>query len=491
MTMQKTVGAFNLIAYGVGDIFGGGSYLVIGTLFLFFLTEVVGLSPIQAGLVVSAGKLWDAVSDPLMGYISDRTKTRFGRRRVYFLIGVVPVFLGFMLLWMPSAFAGDMQFVWHLFTYILFCTTLTLVMVPYIALIAEITDDYRVRNKLAGSRIIFSGISILICGVVPMLIINSMEVKQGYLAMGIIFGLFFALPWILTFVGTWELPQKATADIKGFKEFYLNFLSVFRNKSFRIQTTMYILAYSAMDILMALFVFFLTYYVLKADQFSLLMGSLMLAYITAIPIYVKISNIIGQGRAYIIGMFVGATAMALVYFTFIPTAPIYVLVLVSALMGLGLSGGAVVVHAMLPAIIDVDELITTGKRGGTYAGMLTLIRKIIQSLVLFVISLSLSLIGYTAGQVPTPQTAEGLRLLFVLGPMLISVIGIIIGLKYRITPEVHQCLLGEIERLASGGTKAAVNPNTARVCEELSGLDYANLYNPENTKSIKGSFVGK
>jgi oligogalacturonide transporter len=99
--MQRTVRTRNLVAYGIGDIYGGGSFLIISTLLLFFLTEVAGLSPVQAGIVVGAGKFWDAVSDPLMGYISDHVRTRFGRRRVFFLLGIAPVAISFALLWLP------------------------------------------------------------------------------------------------------------------------------------------------------------------------------------------------------------------------------------------------------------------------------------------------------------------------------------------------------------------------------------------------------
>ncbi|MCK9549113.1 MAG: MFS transporter, partial [Sphaerochaeta sp.] len=86
--MERKVGMKTLVAYGLGDMYGGGAFMIVGMLFLFYLTEVVGLSPALAGLVFGIGKVWDAVSDPLMGYLSDRTRSRYGRRRVYFLAGI-------------------------------------------------------------------------------------------------------------------------------------------------------------------------------------------------------------------------------------------------------------------------------------------------------------------------------------------------------------------------------------------------------------------
>ena len=107
MTENRRIGFKVLAAYGVGGRYGGGSFLIIFTLFLFFLTDVIGLLPALAGLVLFAGKDWDAISDPLMGCISDRTRSRRRRRRVFFLIGIVPVFVSFALLWVSVRTGGQ------------------------------------------------------------------------------------------------------------------------------------------------------------------------------------------------------------------------------------------------------------------------------------------------------------------------------------------------------------------------------------------------
>ena len=87
----KQVRFRNMVAYGFGDLFGGGSFFIIGTLFMVFLTDVVGLSPVEAGTIVALGKVWDALLDPTIGYISDHLQTKKGRRRVFFLFGIIPV----------------------------------------------------------------------------------------------------------------------------------------------------------------------------------------------------------------------------------------------------------------------------------------------------------------------------------------------------------------------------------------------------------------
>lgn len=157
---DKEIKTQNIIFYGMGDLYGGGAFFVIGTLFLIFLTDVIGLTPAKAGLVLVLGKSWDAISDPLMGYISDHTRSRFGRRRVYFLIGIIPIALSFFLLWYPAEFNSEtFLFLYYVFAYIFFSTIFTMVMVPYSALNAEMTENYQIRTRLSASKMLFSQFS--------------------------------------------------------------------------------------------------------------------------------------------------------------------------------------------------------------------------------------------------------------------------------------------------------------------------------------------
>ena len=148
------------IGFGVGDIFGGGSMMIIGFYYLYFLTDVMLLSPSLAGTAFLVSKVWDAVTDPVMGIISDRTRTRFGRRRPYFLAGIVLIFLSFFAMWYPVDFAKEMhRFIYILAAYVFFSTVITMVMIPYNALVPELTPDYNERTSLTTFRIFFSGLS--------------------------------------------------------------------------------------------------------------------------------------------------------------------------------------------------------------------------------------------------------------------------------------------------------------------------------------------
>jgi len=586
MKQEPTVKPINLISYGSGDFYGGGSFLLIGMLFLIFLTDIVGISPAAAALVFSIGKVWDALSDPLMGYISDKTRSRFGRRRVYLLIGIVPVFISFLLLWLPVNISMQTgAVIYYSFAYILFSTVFTMVMVPYAALNAEMTMDYRTRTRLTGARIVFSQLSALLAGTIPKIIIDSYTrpfrgagmlsdginridtlIKQGgaeagelagviekstkaaqtlenaehpalqgiagdlsarleeivtviqnagteisttqlvrfqsvleqvhqnleplyrsagekgYLVMAVVFALLYSLPWIFVFLGSWELPytpeklKKAGSPYQQILSVFRNFGTIFINKSFRIHILMYICAYSAMDVLMAMFAYFLKYNIGREDLFPVAMGSLLLAQILMLPVYVMISNRKGKGFAYRVGLSIWLAGL-LLSLTITGQTPLALLVITCIIIGSGLSAGVMVPWAILPEVTDVDELITTKKRAGTYSGSMTLLRKLVQGLVAVpMVGLVLSLINFEPNQVQSPETLLQMKLFFVIGPAAFILLGIVIAFTFKITPHSHELLQKELKRLREGGAKEDADAEVIKTAHMLTGIDYEELY---------------
>ncbi len=468
----------NLLAYGFGEFYGGGSFVVISLLFMFFLTDVVKLSPALAGLVVLVGKFWDAISDPLMGYISDNMRTRFGRRRIFFLIGIIPVAVTFTILWISMQFPSDYAtFAYYSISYVLFSTIFTMVMIPYRALNAEMTYDYAVRTRLTGVKMIFSQVSSLICATVPKLIVDRLypgDPEKGFMVMGIIFGLFFALPWIIVYVGTWEIATTDGGDWAGIN-FLKGFLSLFKNRSYRIQMGLYISAYSALDLLMAMFIYYLTYYILRPEIYSLCLGAMFVTSISVMAAYVYLANKRGKGFAFIVGLVIWGTGM-LLSLLLSSSTPTWMIVALTMLIGLGLSSGVLMPWAMLPSIIDVDELITGKQRAGICSGAMTLLRKIVQSFVLFLFGVLLELIGYVPSVPQQPHTLFWIKVTFFLAPSILIILGILFASRFGITPKTHALLKDELERLRSGGRKDEVEPATKIVCETLSGLPYEKLF---------------
>ncbi len=480
--MERKPKMRNYISYGVGDFLGGGSLIVIGTFFLFFMTTVVGMNPLYAGLIIFIGKIWDGFSDPIMGYISDRTRSRFGRRRLYFLIGFIPVGFFFALIWFPINIDSQLfLFLWYLFVFIGFSTFYTVLMVPYTALNAELSLNLRTRSVFSGFKQFSSGFSAAICSVGAQPILDSFpdDQKMGYMIMGIAYALLFSLPWIAVYFGTWELPRKMEeVQRQTLKEILLNFISVFKNKSFRTHLGMYVFGFAGMDTVMALLLFLLTFYLGMEHMFMYVMITNVAAQAISMPIYIKIGNLFGQGKAYLIGAIIWLTGLA-VAFTFTPESSFTYIAFGIALIGSGMCGVTVMPWVILPNVTDVDELITTHKRAGTYSGMMTLLRKVVNAIVILTLGAMLNLIGFNEGlAVQSPDTITGLRYLFLLVPFFAVLTGFLFSLSFKITPTNHQLMMKEIQRLESGGNMNEVDEETCTICEELTGMKYEDLYRP-------------
>jgi oligogalacturonide transporter len=476
---EKKLSTGTLVAYGVGDFYGGGSFLVIGLFFFFFLTEVAGLQPIFAGILIGLGEVWDGISDPLMGYISDRTKSRHGRRRVYFLAGIIPVFLTFAALWLPLNTGNQvLLFAYYGIANLLFNTVFTMVMVPYAAFNAELTTDFKDRTRLSAARMIFSQIGGLICGVVPGIILSGFadDPGTGHLVMGLVFGAFFALPFLATFFGTKSPEVVQVPENHGFGEIFRKFAEVRKNRSFLIHIGMYIVAYSAFDILMDQYRYFVDYYLGRPGLFTPGIGALIITQLIFMPIYASLANRFGKGKVYVTGLTIWAAAMASVLLLGRDASMLQVMA-TSAFIGMGQAAGVFIPWAILPSVIDVDVAITGERRAGTYAGAMTLVRKATRGLIAApVVGIALQIIGFGNPEAGPPADLGNFKAFFVFAPLVLILLGILIGRRFPIDPRTHGLLKAEIERRQGGGTAEDATEEARAACELLTGKPYDSLF---------------
>lgn len=465
------------LMYGCGDIFGGGAFLVISLLFLNFLTDVEMLSPALSGSIFLIGKIWDAVSDPLMGTISDRTKSKYGRRRVYFLFGILPIFFSFFMLWYSFGLKSQSSlFLYYLFAYLLFNTAFTMVMIPYTAILADMTQDYKERTSFSGFRLTFSASSAILAGVVPKIIINrfSYNLKFGYMIMGLIFGIFYALPWIFVFLGTWEnkrFEENNTNKSSLFEDLKI----VFKNKAFRIHAGMFISSQTAVDFLTTIVIYYLTYYLGRPQSFSLVLGGLLVTQVVCMPLHIKISKKYGKTAPLKIGLSIWFAAMLIALFIK-PTSKILFVVLIAAISGIGTSSSVFVPWSIISEVADVDEMISAKRREGLYCGMATLLRKTAQAVTVFIIGVLLQWIGYVPNVEQMPNVKLGIKLMFSCAPMVFIIIAFLFANKYSMTEEKYYILMDEIKRRKNGGKAEEVDIKVKQICEELTGLEYMNLW---------------
>ena len=173
---MKKLPTLTKIIYGFGDIGFSMTGTIIAAYFPIFLTDVIGIAPAVAAIGLFIGKSWDYINDPLIGHLSDRTRTRWGRRRPFLLFGALPYGLAFAFLWWkPPLETQTALVVFYTFMFVLYDAAGTFVGMPYFALTPELTEDYDERTALTGYRMFFSILGGLISFVVPMMIIKQMS----------------------------------------------------------------------------------------------------------------------------------------------------------------------------------------------------------------------------------------------------------------------------------------------------------------------------
>ncbi len=482
------------LSYGSGDIYGGGALLIFSLLYMNYLVLVENIPVVFVTTIILIGKIWDAITDPLVGRISDRTRSRFGRRRLYFLIGILPVMLSFVMLFHSFGIEGETaRVIYHGFAYIFFGTALTIVMVPYNAILSDMTSDYDERTSFMLVRMVMSGGAALVCAVVPSLIIKSVggEIngpaqKNGYLVMAAIFAVIFGACWLSTFLGTKERedlpePEKITLfdsfSVFGCKP-YRNFLGIF-------------LTYQiAIDLVLAIFIFYVDLVILKYNHYELLIGTLLVSQLVLLGLQGRLAR--KKGKVF--PLFVGFPIWIItaVLFIFVNrSTPIPVLILFAVLIAVGASAGNLVTWTMLTDIFDLDEIVTGKRREGLYSGMTTFLRKVASGVAIFILGVGLNMLGFDQNQYNLLRSSAaefdhsayagmavvaGVKWMFILIPIILLSICLIFAFNNKVSKRRFDAVLKGIENLKEKGDLSALSAEEIADIETATGVKSNLLY---------------
>lgn len=469
------------MGFGVGDIYGGGSGVIISFYYLYFLTDVIRINAALAGVVILLSKAYDAITDPFEGILTDRTRTKMGRRRPYLLAGIPLVFITFFLLFYPVDFSDELaRFGFVIFTYLFFSTVVSLVMVSYNALAAELSLDYHERTSISSFRIFFSTFSSILCAVLPLEIVKLFpDLHQGYIAMAAIFGLLFALPFIVTFFSVRE-RQEFQRTPQAFS-WRATFLEPFTVRTFVIVLLMYILTFVAMDAVSSIVIYWMKYYLGRGSEANYVSGALLVAQVASLPFYVWLSRRTSKRSGYMVGAVIWLSVM-LFSFALVPGGPAWQAYAFAVVVGLGTGGIVVMIYAMFPDIPDVDELKSGQRREGTYSALITFTRKLSSAIALFLISNGLALAGYRVPQeqilngvrkiVEQPQTDGfllALRLIFVFVPIVLVGAAVLVGRHYPLDSGTHARLNRVLAARRSGSETPELRAEAADLHKKLVG----------------------
>jgi oligogalacturonide transporter len=479
-------------AYGLTDIYGGGAFIVISTFFTVFLTKALGMSPVLAGTIPLIGRVWDAITDPIMGNIVDRTSSRFGAKRFYILIGSIISSITFLMLWMNvgiESVAG--QYAFYAAMYMLFSTGFTIVMVPYNGLLPDMVDDYSKRGSYSGIRMIFSSLGAIMAGLIPTILITDNTDGGLYFKVAAIFSCIFIVVILLSFAGTWE-KQKEPVKVPLGKSMTQS-VTVYKSFSFKIFICIFLAGQGAADFVTGLAVYYVDD-VLNAysgGRFTMMMGVLLLAQFSGTVIFSMIIPKTSKKFPILLGFPIRMLAtIALLFFSHEGASFATILVL-SFIVGLGMAAASVSIYAILSDMVDVDELITSIRRPGTVSGMATFIRKIATGLSSTVIGICLAMVGYNESLATqklrqTPATQMGITQLYVWLPVALMALTIIFAIMFPMNKAEYNVVRKEIRRRKGEDASIATAEEIA-ICEKVTGFKYDRLWNEDNALKLHTS----
>ncbi|MBX3010204.1 MAG: glycoside-pentoside-hexuronide (GPH):cation symporter [Caldilineaceae bacterium] len=455
---------FTKFIYGLGD-WGAGAATTARTLFwLFFIVSVIGVDISLAGYAFVIGRIWDGINDPLIGMISDRFRSRWGRRRPFLLVGALPFGLGFYLMFQQPPVTSDWAVaLYYGIVFILYDTAYTIVNAPYSALTSELTEDYDERSSLAGWRVANSIFASLLTAGTFKLLAESVfagwftgpnALQQGYAVAGALWGLLIAATPLLVVAFVREPQRDYAVDTTPFN-LLQTAKEVLANRPFRIGVTIYLLTFTAVDLITAVFVWFLLYYMELRPPFdSLVLATVLGVAFLSMPITIQLMKRWDKRTTYIRMMSFWAVTMVAI--TFLPPGSRTEILLLGVLAGLGYGAANAIAWSIVADVIEQDEWQTGQRREGVYAGFLTAFRKIAASLAVgLLLPQVLAFTGFVEGAAAVQPPAAVWALRFFMGaiPALLLFCSIGVALHYPLTRAAHAELRRQLaERRALGAT---------------------------------------
>ena len=436
------------LTFGLGEFTLNASMAAVTLVYAYFLLQEAGLRPALAGLVPLIGRSVDAITDPLMGRLSDRIRWAGGRRRPFFLLGAIPYGLAFFALWIDPPFTSQAaRFAYYAIAYSFFSCAITVLSVPYLALLPEMTKEYDARTSLNAYRAAVGSLGML-AAISLRLVAEALGGDSAdFATAAAIYGVLLALPWLLVYRVTFEpplAPEPASPQplLQGFGE-------VARQRSFRMLCVIFLCGRMAMDIAGPLFILYAQFWLGRVDDFEPVMLLFFSGILLSFPIAVRLAQRREKARLFAAGALFW-TLVSLSQFLVQPDWPRWFFFLVVPLITPGFALIDIMPWSMIGEVADEGELATGERRDGVYNGVLSFVRKLGGAAGIFVIFAILDWMGFVEGsEVQTEAARQTIRIVSSFGPIVPLLLGAWLALRYPLRRADHARIRAELDARAS------------------------------------------
>ena len=490
-----------MIQYCFANIFMGGGGYIISLYFTAYLTDVVGMNLKYATFIVMIATVWDGINDPIMGIITDRTRSKYGRHRRYLLWSIPFIMISYTMLW--NSFGLDATknpticVCYYAFAYILYKTAYTMVDVPHVAMLPTLAPEYNKRTQYTSVSYIFNSVGMIPSYIILLIFLSvfgssgelSQNSRMPFFLTGIVLSIVYGVAVFGTFKSVKEPSSLNDVNPKLDVKYAINeYIQVFRNKSFRDYFTMSFFWQMARSFYSTTSIYFITYlanlykYYPIYNTFAGVFESL------AFPLNYALTMKKGKSKcgAVVTPLMIIGLGILLFVKKGSPdggagTLPLVLLIFGGAVLyPFGMSGLGFVGNNVLPDLTDVDELITGRRREGVISTFNTMVKQIVGGIMTFAVGTILDSFGLVTGNKgvyieQTDSAIMGIRICVAVLPMISALIAWLMLRRFKMTKDDHTMIRAAIATKRKYGTVTLTDYEIER-CELLSGYKFTDTW---------------
>lgn len=492
-----------MINYSYANMYMGGAGYIISMYFTIFLTDVVNLSLNQAGIIVMIATVWDAVTDPVMGIITDRTRSKAGKHRRYLLWGIPLMVLSYSMLWNSYGLDGKNSpmtaMVYFILVYMLYKTAYTVIGVPHTAMLPELAPEYNLRTQYNSVGYLFNSAGMVPAFGIVVLILAlfgsgdnlTSASRTPFLVIGIVLSLFFGFAVFMTYAKTKEPSSLNNKNEKlDVKYIIREYVLVFKNRSFRQYFFMSLAYQFATGFYANSKVYYIKYLANQYKSYAIFNAVAGVAEAGAFPLNYALTMKHGKKKCgnIVTPLMVAGLAIGLIMQSGGSLFWSALMMLSMVLYPFGMSGLGFVSTNIFPDLTDVDKLITGRRREGVISTFSTLIKKSISGVMAALVGFTLQSFGLVTGDTVSDyekasgllyeQSADaitGVRICVAVIPIVAAVISLILLKRFRMTKDDHTMIRAAIATKHKYGSVTLTDEQKQR-CELISGQKLENTW---------------
>lgn len=441
------------LGYGVGILGPMLGWVAVGQYLLYFYTDVAGIDPTRAGLIFMLGMIWDAITDPVIGAMADRTRTRWGHYRPYLLFSAIPFALTVAFVFFPVGDNTPYVFWIALATHLFFRTTYTLVYMPFTAMIARITSSYDSRTSLTAIKTMFvflGNLSISFGFFRLVEYLGDGDEGAGFFRAASLVGLSAALFIFLCFASTREPPDEPEAEIGDKASLRRALPDLLRNRAFVLLFlgVLFFGGFYGMQIAMTAYI--AKYWLGDAAITSTLFTTQAIAALASIPLWLWLGKRFGKSFVWMAGTLLAAAALSTLFVLRPDT--VYGVAALYSLGNIGGTGFIIVFYAMTADTVDWGEWATGQRHEGIVFGAISFANKFGAGLAKGAVGAGLAAVGFVANTDVSQATLDGMFVIATLLPASGFAIAALLMRWYPVSRETHAQIISEIGARRATGT---------------------------------------